>query len=215
MYNEVFPHEAFPSYNQTDKDCLMNKYKTLIEEGKCVDSFDKFGKTPLTNACRLGHTECVRMLLDHGVDPNRTDKDGYSPLMWACHYYHIKIIYSILAKKNIDTDNELYTIYSNIFKDNKTRHHIMAKLLQSPEDITEDDIDIGFQIIATSASFGKSGAIVTISNNNIWIEMIIHHRKTNADLINRLVKKALIYRFDEIKDEVIDMLMDAGANRFI
>ncbi len=65
MYNEVFPHEAFPSYNQTDKDRLMNKYKTRIEEGKCVDSLDNHKKSPLTNACRLGHTECVRKLLEN------------------------------------------------------------------------------------------------------------------------------------------------------
>jgi ankyrin repeat protein len=211
MYN----NEIFPTYNQADKDRVMNKYKTRIEEGKCVDSLDNYRKTPLTNACRLGHTECVRMLLEHGVDPNKTDKDGHSPLIWACHYYHIKIIKSVLDKKEIDADKELYTIYSNILKNNNnSRDNIKGKLLQSPQDISEDDIDIGFQIIAATASFGRSGAVYSIYND-IFIDMLVHRRKTNADLIQRLLKNALMYRFDEIKDEVIDMLLDAGAKRFI
>jgi len=211
MYN----NEIFPTYKQSDKDRLMNKYKRHIEEGKCVDSLDNFRKTPLTNACRLGHTECVRMLLDHGCDPNRMDKDGHSPLMWACHYYHIKIIKSVLDKRDIDADNELCAIYRNIFKNNENKQsRIAVKLLQSPQDIKEEDIDIGFQIIAATACFGKSGAPHSISND-ILIDVMIHRRRVNTDLIDRLCKNALMYRFNEIKDEVIDMLLDAGAKRFI
>ena len=204
---------------QPDKDFYLKIYKKNIEEGKCVDSPGYFGETPLTNVCRVGHTECLRMLLDHGVDPNRTDKDGYSPLLWACYCYHKKILKSVLDKTDIDADNELYTIYSNIFKHNTHQFYphqmrIAGKLLESSQDIRDPgDIGIGFQIIASSVDFDEWARPQFISDN-VTVRCLIR-RGVNADLLNQILKNALMYRFDEIKDEVIDMLLKAGANRFI
>jgi ankyrin repeat protein len=201
---------------QPDKDFYLKIYKKEIEEGECVDSPGYFGETPLTNACRVGHTECVRMLLDHGVDPNRTDKDGYSPLLWACYYYHKKIIKSVLDKTEIDADKELYTIYSNIFKYNPHQLRIAGALLESAEYIRDPgDIGVGFQIIASSANFDEWGMERSILDDNVTVRCLIRHREVNAELINQILKNTLMYRFDEIKDEVIDMLLKAGANRFI
>jgi hypothetical protein len=201
---------------QPDKDFYLKIYKKNIEEGKCVDSLGYFGETPLTNVCRVGHTECLRMLLDHGVDPNKTDKDGYSPLLWACYYYHKKIIKSVLDKTDIDADKELYTIYSNIFKYNPQQFRIAGKLLESSQDIRDPgDIGIGFQIIASSVDFDEWAKPQFILNN-ATVRCLIRDREVNAELINQILKNALMYRFDEIKDdEVIDMLLKAGANRFI
>jgi ankyrin repeat protein len=173
-----------------------------------------FGETPLTNAVRIGHTECVRMLLENGADPNRTDKGGHSPLLWACYYYHIKIIKSVLEKTEVDADNELYTIYSNIFKKNPHQMRIAASLLESPQDIKDSgDIGIGFQIIASSANFDKWGASPSILNDATV--RCLMKKEVDEDLLHQILKNALIYRFDEIKDEVIDMLLEAGAKRFI
>jgi hypothetical protein len=91
---------------------------------------------------------------------------------------------------------------------------IAAKLLESPQDIKEDmDIAIGFQIIASSASFDKWGAAPSILNH-ATVRCLVK-KGVDTDLIHRVLKNALMYRFDEINDEVIDMLLDAGANRFI
>jgi len=199
---------------QPDKDFFLKIYKKNIEEGKCVDSHGYFGETPLINACRVGHTECVRMLLDHGVDPNKTDKDGYSPLLWACYCYHKKIIKSVLDKTEIDADNELYTIYSNIFKYNPHQMRVATALLESAEYIRDPgDIGIGFQIIASSVNFDEWARPQFISDN-VTVKCLIR-RGVNADLLNQILKNTLMYRFDEINDEVIDMLLKAGANRFI
>jgi len=202
------------TYEQSDKDVIMNLYKEGIEKGKYINRETLYGETPLTNAVRIGHTECVRMLLDNGADPNKTDKDGHSPLLWACYYYHIKIIKSVLDKTDNDADNELYTIYSNIFKYNPHQTLIAAALLESAEYIRDKgDIGVGFQIIASSASFGEWGAAPSILND-ATVRCLIK-KGVDADLLHQILKNALMYRFDEIKDEVIDMLLDAGANRFI
>ena len=203
------------THEQPDKDFFLKIYKKNIEEGKCVNSLRFFRETPLTNACRIGHTECVRMLLDHGVDPNRTDKDGYSPLLWASYYYHKKIIKSVLDKTDIDADKELYTMYSNIFKYNPHQLRIAGKLLESSQDIKDSgDIGVGFQIIASSVNFDEWGA-QSILDDNVTVRCLIR-RGVNAELINQILKNALMYRFDEINDdETIKMLLKAGANRFI
>ncbi|CZR68380.1 related to heterokaryon incompatibility protein [Phialocephala subalpina] len=41
------------------------------------------GRTPLFWAAAHGHSKVVRLLLDHGAEPNYTDKDGRSPLSVA------------------------------------------------------------------------------------------------------------------------------------
>jgi ankyrin repeat protein len=157
------------------------------------------------------------MLLDHGVDPNKTDKDGYSPLLWACYYYHKKIIKSVLDKTEIDADNELYTIYSNIFKYNPHQFRIAGKLLESSQDIRDPgDIGVGFQIIASSVNFDEWAMAQSILDDNVTVRCLIRDRGVNADLLNQILKNTLMYRFDEITDdETIKMLLKAGANRFI
>jgi hypothetical protein len=202
------------TYEQSDKDFIMNTYKNHIQEGKCINSLTIFGETPLTNACRLGHTECVRMLLDHGADPTQTDKDGHSPLMWACYYYHIKIIKSVLDKTDNDAHKELYTLYSNIFKYNPHQTRVAAAVLESAEYIRDPgDIGVGFQIIASSANFDEWGAAPSILNH-ATVRCLIK-KGVDADLLHQILKNALMYRFDEIKDDdIIKLLLDASAKKF-
>ena len=203
------------THEKPDKDFFLKIYKKNIEEGKCVDSHRYFGETPLINACREGHMECIRMLLDHGVDPNRTDKDGYSPLLWACYYYHKKIIKSVLDRRDIDAHKELYTIYSNIFKYNPYQIRLASAVLESAEYIRDPgDIGVGFQIIASSANFNE-WALERSIIDNATVRCLLR-RDVNADLINQILKNTLMYRFDEINDDnIIKLLLDAGANRFI
>jgi hypothetical protein len=127
----------------------------------------------------------------------------------------MKIIKSVLDKTDIDADKELYTIYSNIFKHNPHQMRVAAALLESAEYIRDPgDIGVGFQIIASSANFDEWGVAQSILNN-ATVRCLIR-REVNAELINQILKNALMYRFDEINDdETIKMLLDAGANKIM
>jgi pyruvate/2-oxoglutarate dehydrogenase complex dihydrolipoamide acyltransferase (E2) component len=91
---------------------------------------------------------------------------------------------------------------------------VAAALLESAEYIRDKgDIGVGFQIIASSASFDEWGAAPSILNH-ATVKAVVK-KGVDADLLHQILKNALMYRFDEIKDEIIEMLLAAGANKFI
>jgi len=57
-----------------------------------VNVLSTAGQTPLFWAAAYGHSEVVRLLLDHGAEQNYTDKDGRSPLSVAQFYHQATVI---------------------------------------------------------------------------------------------------------------------------
>jgi len=47
------------------------KIRNCLESGVHVDARNFFGETSLLFAAKNGHPSSVRLLLDHGADPNR------------------------------------------------------------------------------------------------------------------------------------------------
>jgi ankyrin repeat protein len=57
----------------------------LISKGGKVDARDKKGRTPLHEACFLGHDENVKILIKNGADVNAKDYNGETPLHCAAN----------------------------------------------------------------------------------------------------------------------------------
>lgn len=53
--------------------------RALLEAGASVDQLGESSHTALMLACQEEHVETVRLLLEHGADPNRKNLDGKSP----------------------------------------------------------------------------------------------------------------------------------------
>lgn len=61
-----------------------------------------FGFTPLANACYEGHTQCVYVLLEAGVDINVRDAKGRTPLHIAARHGKSEIIRLLLENPFVD-----------------------------------------------------------------------------------------------------------------
>jgi ankyrin repeat protein len=55
-------------------------------------------------ACQQGHTKCLSLLINHGVDCSKTTDDGSGPVHIACHYGHFECVKSLLDRGKVDVN---------------------------------------------------------------------------------------------------------------
>ena len=119
------------------RDCI----NFLVEQGAAVDQLNHLGDTPLHESVMRGDVEMVRILLDHGADPNSSDISGYTPLFKCAIYTKPDVLhemYSLLIeyganphvyRSPIDTLDEQYTPYHCIRYRSEKRSDSEAALL--------------------------------------------------------------------------------------
>lgn len=77
----------------------LSSVNELMQNGACINAWDKDGKTPLYRSCENGRVKIVQLLLNSGVDVNLCDKDGFSPLYAACQEGYRDIVKLLLDNK--------------------------------------------------------------------------------------------------------------------
>ena len=81
--------------------CFFGHFETaeyLVKAGSPVNSVSRNGLrvAPIQSAVAGGHIRIVKMLLDHGADPNITEQGGYTPLHAAAQSGDIDMIRLLL-----------------------------------------------------------------------------------------------------------------------
>jgi ankyrin repeat protein len=56
---------------------------SLLRQGTPADLRGENGTTPLLFAARYRNAECLKLLLDHGADPNAASEEGVTALQWG------------------------------------------------------------------------------------------------------------------------------------
>ncbi|HOC45288.1 MAG TPA: ankyrin repeat domain-containing protein [Syntrophorhabdaceae bacterium] len=74
---------------------------TLIEAGCDVNAIDGDGQAPLHKACDLGRPEIVRLLLEHGADPEAENHFGVTPLDLAINKATVDAAWGLMAQYKI------------------------------------------------------------------------------------------------------------------
>ena len=68
---------------------------------------NNYGWTPIHRAAREGHTDAVKLLMDHGANNDVKDNDGETPIYWAAvkgHTGTVKLLLSAGADPQIADD---------------------------------------------------------------------------------------------------------------
>ncbi|EKX40794.1 hypothetical protein GUITHDRAFT_75194 [Guillardia theta CCMP2712] len=68
-----------------------------------VDAAGMMGNTALHRACRRGHSNIVRMLIEAGADVNKPNSKQQFPLHVAAFYRHRGCVENLLKSDKIDT----------------------------------------------------------------------------------------------------------------
>jgi len=90
----------------------------------------------LSWACRMGHVEIVKALIDHGTSVSGAKVDGGSPLSWACASGHLEIVKLLLNEASTSQVNERDEDgRSPLSLAVGSSHLAIAKLLVAREDV--------------------------------------------------------------------------------
>lgn len=77
---------------------LLNTTDTYLQTGKeLINKADKFGRTPLHDACTSGLPESVHYLLKHGADINARDTNGLTPLHCCAEFSREQQLWALLS----------------------------------------------------------------------------------------------------------------------
>lgn len=84
----------------------------LREKHPDVNMEDRYGKTPLMEACRLGNVEMVKLLLtvleshpDRACNLNATDDQGRTPAMFAAASPKAKLLLALLKENGVNVED--------------------------------------------------------------------------------------------------------------
>ena len=84
--------KLFTACKSGDK-CLLIKTAKAGITPSAYDTIDNEGKSPLHIACRYGHINIVRMLVEiYGCSPSAVDITGSTPFHDACYYDQVLIV---------------------------------------------------------------------------------------------------------------------------
>jgi ankyrin repeat protein len=75
----------------------LEKFKDLLRQSDDIEQRDQKGRTALFRAARIGKADIVRLLLDHGADPNAEDSTGEAPLQAASRYGYVECVEMLIA----------------------------------------------------------------------------------------------------------------------
>jgi len=80
-------------------DNLESLSQTILSHKSVINAWDRFGETPLTLACTLGHTTAVTLLIGAGANVDTLSSRHLAPLNSACFQGAVECVKMLLVAK--------------------------------------------------------------------------------------------------------------------
>ncbi|MCR3759765.1 ankyrin repeat domain-containing protein [Clostridium felsineum] len=209
-----------------------NKVKDILNSPGNINSLptidtiitrDFINDPPITEACRVGNINIIKMLLEHGASVKvKNPKLSWNPLPIACTVYNpntVEII-DLLIKYGADVnerDSEnntpLLMSVDGGYKDENGKKDIKQEEVMYKAFI--DLVEKGADIYAEDFQKRNSLLIASSSDNTLVVKYLINERKFDMNKRDDYGKTALMLAIEGGSSETAEFLINAGANKDI
>ncbi|XP_052106905.1 uncharacterized protein LOC127739284 isoform X2 [Mytilus californianus] len=189
--------------------------------------------SPVMIACKHGHTEIAKMLLDRGADCNNCDMWGQSPVMIACEHGHTEIV-KILLERGVDYDKCNWVGQSPVMKACEHGHtEIVKGLLDRGVDYNKCD-KYGHSPVMMVCEHGHTEIVQMLLDKGVdynkcdlfretpaWkacehghteILMMLLDRGVDYDRYNWVGQSSVMIACKDGHTEIVKVLLDRGAD---
>lgn len=170
----------------------------LLDHGADVNAYTDMGDTALSDAVLRGHPEVVRLVLGHGADINSHDVDGETPLMRTL--YQPDIV-SLLLDHGAEVAGTSKKTGQNVLTST-----VMLGGSQTLRVLLAHGIDPNMQ-----DREGRTALMMAASNGSAVAVQVLMSAKAAVNLKDSKGKTALAYALENHKEDVANLLRQAGA----
>lgn len=171
----------------------------VINKGANVNAKDKFGRTPLRGAARLGKTRNIDVLLKNGANVNQKDNSGENALFWAVRRIDaLRMLIAAGADLESKTDS---------FHWSRTVLHVAATsgLTEAVELLLEEGANVNVQ-----NKFGFTPLMNAVAFDHIETVKILLKHGADVNIKNKKGKTAFSLT---AKEEIIRLLENSKSKQ--
>ena len=155
--------------------------------------------TPLYIASQLGHTEAVKVLLEHNADPNLPSDDKRTPLMIASSSNHPAVVELLLGHKSLDKEAR------DDKNDNALRYATDHNSIEVLKLLLEAGLDPNIQ----AGENGWSCLLVACCDNYLEVASLLLKHGANPYLVEKHKKNCLMMAAQNGHTEIVSMLLNS------